>query len=296
VSDSSAMGLFARLIAFSIGDRGRTRRITFNAAGQAFQADVGEDTLWVAVKDVLLLSEYERAGIRLAEMSGTVVDAGAHLGLFALLASAHAEKVFAFEAHPENFAALTANIARNGRGNIVPRQCAVWSAPGRVQLVEGPHSGAGSILAGDGRAFDVEAETLDSIVAETGPVDLLKIDIEGAEFDVLDHASEATLRQISTIVGELHLEGRLERLSPTVARLRDAGFSVVVRRPPIAHWRESMRALIRNRRRLRREHRLRFTVAAVYTLVALVRPMLPPRSRPETRDQLAFLYARRSSR
>jgi FkbM family methyltransferase len=288
------LGAFGRAIALLIGDRGRVRKIAFRAGGRTFRAHVNEDTLWVAVKDVLVLSEYERAGIELTQMRGTVVDVGAHLGLFSLLASAYADKVLAFEAHPENFASLSANIARNGSRNIDARHCAVWSEAGEVTLVEGPHSGAGSILEKDGRAFAVQAETLDSIVAAAGPVDLLKLDIEGAEFDVLDHTSVSTLGKISAIVAELHLQDRSKRLSPTLDRLRDAGFDVVVRQPPIAYWRETMLALARNRGRLRGEHRLRLTVAAVYSLVALIRPFLDPGSRPETRDQLAFLYARQT--
>jgi FkbM family methyltransferase len=281
-----------RVVALLIGDRGRVRSVSFREGSRAFRARVNEDNLWGAVKDNLVLAEYERAGIRLEGAHGVVIDAGAHVGLFSLLASAHARTVVALEAHPSNFALLAANVADNEAENVDARQRALWSEQGSVDLVEGPQSGAGSILGGEGRAITVVADTLDSIVAETGPVDLLKLDIEGAEFAVLEHASDETLHRIGAIVAELHLEGQQERLAPTLDRLRESGFAVVVRRPPSAHWRESMHAVLRSRSRLRRELRLRLAVVALYSLIAALRPVWKPEA---TDDELLFLYATRAA-
>jgi FkbM family methyltransferase len=277
-------------VASFIGDRGRVRSVAFREGGRAFRARVNEDNLWGAVKDNLVLAEYERAGIRLEDARGVVIDAGAHVGIFSLLASAHARAVIALEAHPANFALLAANMAANRVESVDARQRALWSEQGTVDLVEGPQSGAGSVLGGEGRTITVEAETLDSIVAETGPVDLLKLDIEGAEFEVLESALDETLRQISAVVAELHLEGQRERLAPTVDRLRRSGFAVVVSRPPSAHWHESMRALIRKRRRLRAETRLRLAVVVLYSLAAVLRLVWKPTAAD---DELLFLYATR---
>jgi FkbM family methyltransferase len=280
-------------VASFIGDRGRVRSVVFREGGREFRARVNEDNLWGAVKDNLVLAEYERAGIRLEDARGVVIDAGAHVGIFSLLASAHARAVVALEAHPANFALLAANLEANRVESVDARQRALWSEQGRLDLVEGPQSGAGSVLGGEGRTIPVEAETLDSIVAETGPVDLLKLDIEGAEFEVLESASDETLRQISAVVAELHLEGRQARLAPTVNRLRRSGFSVVVSRPPSADWHESMRALIRTRRRLRAEARLRLAVIVLYGLAAVLRLVWKPAAAD---DELLFLYATRDGR
>jgi FkbM family methyltransferase len=278
------------LLASLLGDRGRVRTVAFQEEGRMFSAHVSEDSLWGAVKDNLLLGEYERNGIRLADMRGVVVDAGAHVGLFSLLASAHARSVVSLEAHPENFALLMSNVEKNGATNVDARHCALWSDPGEITFFEGHRSGAGSVLGEHGRSFDVETETLDSIVASTGPVDLLKLDIEGAEFVVLDRATDATLAKISAVVAELHLQGQEDRLSPTLDRLRSSGFAVVVRKPPSSHWRETMHTLITRRGRLQGERRLRLLVATLYSGMAVARPL---KSRVETADKLLFLYARR---
>jgi FkbM family methyltransferase len=278
----------ARALALLLGDRGRLTTVEFREGEREFQARVSEDNLWGAVKDNLVLGEYERFGIELRGLGGVVVDAGGHVGLFSLLVSAHAGRVLTLEAHPANFALLTENVARNEARNVEPRHRALWRENGHVQLVEGAETSSGSIVGGRGTTFEVEAETLDFIVAASGPVDLLKLDIEGAEFDVLEHASDATLRQISAVVAELHLEGQVERLAPTVERLRRSGFTVVVRRPPIAYWRETMRALLRNRGRLRGRLRLRVAVLVLYSLVALARPFAG-----QGQPELVFLYATR---
>jgi len=280
-----------RALALLVGDRRRTRDVVFREAGLELRCRMHEDNLWGAVKDNLVLGEYERFGIRLGDYRGVVVDAGAHVGVFTLLASAHARQVVALEAHPGNAAVLRENVERNGRGNVVAEHAALGSYDGTASFAEGPISSAGSLAAdGDGR-FDVPSRTLDAVVASTGAVDLLKLDVEGAEFDVLEAASDETLRQIGAIVGELHLDSRADRLEPLTRRLRSLGFAVTVQPPPVDDWTASMGALWRHRHRLRGERRLRFAVIAVYTAVAVTNPVL--RLRDRLGGGLGFLYATR---
>jgi FkbM family methyltransferase len=279
----------SKLLAAAIGDRGRVRTIAFREGGREFHARVNEDNLWGAVKDNLVLGEYERSGIALDGLRGVVVDAGAHVGLFSLLAAARADNVVALEPEPGNFGLLSENLARNGASNVEARQCALANVSGAVDFVAGDRTSSGSIVLRAGASHVVEAVTLDAIVEETGPVDLLKLDIEGAEFDVLDGASEQTLRRVAAIAAELHLDGTAARLGPTLGHLRRAGFLVSLRSPPTAYWRESVRAVLRNRGRLQGGLRLRLAVLAAYTLAAVLRPP----SRRAGDDELMFLYATR---
>ncbi|MBD0328885.1 MAG: FkbM family methyltransferase [Thermoleophilia bacterium] len=281
------------LVARLIGDRGRMREIRFTEAGIDFAVDVNEDALWTAVKDNLVLAEYERCGIALGDQRGVVVDAGAHVGLFSLLASAHARRVIALEPHPGNFELLRRNIERNARDNVDARQRALWPEPRTVALVDGRESTSVSVRPTDGGEVAVAAETLDSIVS--APVDLLKLDVEGAEYDILTRAEDSTLRRISAIVAEVHgttqsdPEGRLTTVSD---RLRDAGFHVIVRRAPAAYWLESMRAVLRSRQRLRGVVRLQLAVVLAYTIAAATDPLLHLRDRFEF--DFAFLFATRN--
>jgi FkbM family methyltransferase len=283
-----------RALALLVGDRRRTRDVAFREADVEMRCRMHEDNLWGAVKDNLVLAEYERFGIRLRDYRGVVVDAGAHVGVFSLLASVHASRVLALEAHPGNAAMLKDNVARNGRKNVVAEHAALGSFDGTASFAEGPISSAGSLDADGGGGFEVPSRTLDAVIASTGPVDLLKLDVEGAEFDVLDAASDDTLSEIGAIVGELHLDSRADRLGPLVSRLGGLGFAVTVQPPPVDDWAASMRALWRHRHRLRGETRLRLVVVAVYTAVAVTDPVLHLRSR--LGGGLAFLYATRPGR
>ena len=119
----------------------------------------------------------------------TVVDVGAHIGYFTRICAARIGKnghLFAFEADSENFDLLRKNTAKFANISLIP--LAVSSHVGTVDFYHLPAStGCHSTLAPEGAAkkVSVEATTLDLFVAEQvkRPVDLLKMDIEGGEWE-----------------------------------------------------------------------------------------------------------------
>jgi len=131
-----------------------------------------------------------------AECSGLLVDVGANWGYFTLLwaAANPANKVIAIEASPRNIAPLRANVARNHLGNQVTiHGLAVADTPGTVEFEFGSEdeTGWGGIAPANASAtVTVEATTLDKLCAGIGPIDVLKIDVEGAETLVLNGASD----------------------------------------------------------------------------------------------------------
>jgi tRNA G37 N-methylase Trm5 len=77
---------------------------------------------------------WERDTVRLFERilraGDVVVDIGAHVGYFTLIAARSVGpegRVYAFEPDPENYALLVRNIELNGYQNIMPIQKAVWN-------------------------------------------------------------------------------------------------------------------------------------------------------------------------
>ena len=56
--------------------------------------------------------------------------------------------------------------------------------------------------------IEVQAISLDEIVERYGEIELLKMDIEGAEYDVIFNARTDSLRMIKRLVGEIHYEGK----------------------------------------------------------------------------------------
>ena len=280
-----------RLIASLIGARGDVREVRFSEGGNKYIAYVPDDSLWGAIKDVLILSEYERASICLSRYTGVVVDAGAHVGLFTLRVSAHAQKVIALEPHPANRKLLEENLALNDAAGVTVIPKALWPSREGALLADGLHSGANSLLRATGETRAVPTITLGDVVSRVGGIDLLKLDIEGAEFPVLHECEEEGLRNITAVVAELHFSSE-DQLVDLELRLRRAGFHVTILDPPSSYWRESITRVVRRWRNVQGLTRLKTVVLLLYTLGALW-GLVRPASAGSSSAGLKFLYATR---
>lgn len=279
------------MIRKAVGVKGDVKRVVFRDDNRIIDCLVPDDSLWVAVKDNFLLSEYERCGLYITNFTGTVIDAGAHAGLFSLKVASHASNVIALEPHPINSLLLRINLLRNRTENVVVVEKALWKSRGPVAMAEGNHSAAHMVVDSDSDPGSIGTITLDDLVESTGPVDLLKLDIEGAEFDVIATARSDTLGKIGAIVAELHLHGQEGRATEMVEKLRSNGFIAAVRAPPIEFWGDSTARLLASWGRLRGHTRLKTVLVAAYAAAACERWLGKRRAR--TRSELAFLYAKR---
>ncbi len=121
-----------------------------------------------------------------------VVDIGAHVGYYTLLAAklvGGRGKVFDFEPGPDNYALLTANIKVNGYDNVVAVRKAVSDKSGITKLfLSTTSSGEHTIcpLESNSNYIMVETTALDEFFRDkTAPIDVIKIDAEGAEMTIL---------------------------------------------------------------------------------------------------------------
>jgi FkbM family methyltransferase len=142
----------------------------------------------------------------------TVVDIGAHIGYYSLLFAkcvGPAGRVFSFEPVPENFALLRKNIQLNELNQVQTFPQAIFSGKKEISIAvpdESPNSGDGSVVHNHGaRQYLVPAITLDSFCVPSGVrPDILKMDVEGAEYDVLIGAQETISRCRPKLLIELH--------------------------------------------------------------------------------------------
>lgn len=164
----------------------------------------GSQSFWFAcdlrdsmAREVFFTGGYERqdsAVVReLLRPGGTFVDVGANWGYFTLLAAClvgGSGRVVSFEPDPRLFSRLQANLDRNRFAQVQPRQLAAAHEPGALQLVGfDPEAGNWGLSRlsehgnGSGMIFQVAADRLDTMLDKEGigAVDLVKIDIEGAE-------------------------------------------------------------------------------------------------------------------
>lgn len=112
-----------------------------------------------------------------------VLDLGAHLGSFALVAAARGCHVVAVEACPRNAELLRASAARNGFAQLQVVHAAVSDHGGTLEFCAAGPFGLVHVPAVHAPRTTVRAVTVDDLLAEVGwpRVDLLKMDVEGSE-------------------------------------------------------------------------------------------------------------------
>jgi FkbM family methyltransferase len=179
-------------------------------------------------------------GLRQGEL---FLDIGANLGSYSLLVSGLASvKSIAFEPVPASYSKLVDNIEINSLGHLVePRQLALSGQSSREtgnRLMFSLDQGCSNSFVGpeySGLTTSVEVSTLDEQCRDLDPV-LLKIDVEGFEFEVLQGAYQI-LRKESILA--VIIEGQT---APVNQCLEQAGFVDVNYFPlerqirPHAHW------------------------------------------------------------
>ena len=140
---------------------------------------------------------------RLVKPGMTVIDIGANIGYFTLLAAklvGKEGKVYAFEPESKNYELLIKNININKFDNVVPIQKAITAKSGKTELfINRMEPGAHSIFKENGRCLPsiiVETVSLDEFCENKHILpDLIKIDVEGAEIGVLRGANKVITKQ-----------------------------------------------------------------------------------------------------
>jgi len=161
----------------------------------------------------------------------TVWDVGANIGIVScLIARSTDAEVVSFEPHPKNVSKLRANLDLNSLSECVTvAEVALGQAVGIETLyIADDWDTKHSTAVGEGDSILVGATTGDKVALEQGYPDIVKIDVEGAETDVLSGMS-AVLQNCHTVYCEIHHVYGVET-SAIADKLRSTGFDVKVLR------------------------------------------------------------------
>jgi FkbM family methyltransferase len=175
------------------------RLVAFPAPGGRLYLDVA-DSPAMAKRALWLYERRKRhALVQTLRRGMTFVDVGANIGDFSLVAArqvGHSGRVLAVEPHPDNCEQLRRSLSLNGYDHVEVHQVALSSTDGSAQLHLGDRAAWHTLLQGLDRreagAIEVTTRTMDALIAQAGnpPVHVMKVDVEGAEMQVLRGAEE----------------------------------------------------------------------------------------------------------
>jgi len=172
-----------------------------------------------------------------------VVDIGAHIGRYTIISSKRVGangKVIAIEADPSNFGMLNRNIELNQLTNVIPLNYAVYSKETKVKLYVSEEESGNTIYntvisdraRKEEKFVEVNANTVDYLLQSKGikheQVNWIKIDVEGAEFEVLKGAARtlSNSKDIALLIEIHNLRDSTNLYRPIIEFLKLHNFKI----------------------------------------------------------------------
>ena len=187
----------------------------------------------MALTNVWMINEYEVEKLNIKN-NDVIMDIGAHIGLFSLLVSkfCYSGKIFCFEPNQENFDMLTSNISYNKLENIIPFNLAVTKNESEVKLFLDDDQSAHSIFQNGKDAITVKSISLEKIF-DRNNIDfckVLKLDCEGAEYEIIDSLPKEYFNRIKNIIIEYHYaDSKPELVRELISKIKNEGFQITTR-------------------------------------------------------------------
>jgi len=190
---------------------------------------------WYVFNEAFMTRVYAPAIEHLCEMRGPVamLDLGANLGYVSLLAAATCPdcRVRSFEPGPPHLRLIGHHLAENP--GVAPRievqGVAVGGRDARVEWTfDETNPGGSSLFGSGGTKYPVQVRSFEGIVSETTlPIALVKMDIEGSEYDVVKETPASVWERVGALVIEPH-DDPSGQSDPTrlLDKLEGLGFSL----------------------------------------------------------------------
>lgn len=231
------------------------KKITFSNGLECYYSSSKEETEYI-FSEIFTERQYEGHDIVIKE-GDVIFDVGANIGLFSIFVKGvePTAKVFAFEPIKATFEVLQKNIHLHSLEDVVLFNCGLSSENNPAKIFTFyPNMSANSTTKPEDTLAELEdiqvdqnsqkienlfeeffqekeqvaceVRTLSSVINELGidSIDLLKIDVEGEEYEVFESIEAKDWPKIKQIVAEIHdQKGRLKQISQMLA---DNGFKI----------------------------------------------------------------------
>jgi FkbM family methyltransferase len=204
------------------------REIKFNQ--RQIKLNYRDDSDESVIEEIFKDRLYRRLDQIIPVLTNPIVDVGAHIGVFSLYAGALNPKVkiFALEPEPKNFELLKENNKLNRNKNIVAKQCALhWDEETTTSLYLSPNNHNHSTVKKTKNQLAVPAIELDKFLTKNNiaEIGLIKLDVEGAEFNLLPAWTDKIWNKINYIALEYH-ETNHNKREELEDLIRSHGFSL----------------------------------------------------------------------
>jgi len=223
--------------------RDKIREVKFKQQTLKF---VYRDDSDISVIDEFFVDKmYKATEYQISNIKYPILDIGAHIGVFSIYASVINPKcqIFALEPEPANFELLKDNLKLNHTENVKVIRAALVSGDElntNLYLSKNTHNHSTVSLRGGpdpsyplgtsyaiSSSITVPAINLERLIKEQKikQIGLLKMDIEGAEFDIISNIKYPIFNHIQNLVVEYH-ESNNHKRPELETLIRSHGFSV----------------------------------------------------------------------
>ena len=185
----------------------------------------------MALINVWAVEEYSNEEFKINN-NDTVIDIGGHIGLFSLYAAEKCKsgKIFTFEPVKENFNLLKENIEINNFKNIFPKNIAVSNNNSNITIFLNDDQSGHGMYKKTSKARNIKSINLEEIFLENEITicNLLKIDAEGAEFEILENINKNMFENVENIIFEYHIfeKNSNDRLENIIKKLEMNGYKI----------------------------------------------------------------------
>jgi len=153
----------------------------------------------MALTHVWMIQEYSNNDFHIND-DDIVIDVGAHIGLFALYVSQFCKngKILCYEPIKENYDMLVSNLKLNNMKNIFAFNKAVSKSDSPVRIYLNSDESGHSMFQANESYVDIDSTSLENIIIDNNlaSVDFLKLDCEGAEYEIIESLPTPKFREI----------------------------------------------------------------------------------------------------
>lgn len=178
--------------------------------------------------------EYTPTGYKIHK-DNIVIDIGANIGGYTIYSAQKCKKVYAFEPYKPSYKKLLDNIIMNDLNNVIPYNYALGFPKGKKKFYSNYHSGRNSFYKNPKPELEFENHTVSVITLNSfikqnkiKKIDLLKMDCEGAEYEILFNLNDKDYSKIKRIVMETHDFIKDKSITDIYYLLKSKGYSIKI--------------------------------------------------------------------